>query len=169
MEEKIACGCHGTASGQPCGEASKKEKENWYLPYMDKKTKGMAVEERESPVAVFYCAGASNVGQSTMLASVRAANHLGYDKASLLCLASISAGLPNITNAAKQAKGIVVIDGCPMSCAMKTMNKAGFTLDKHLIVSKDLNISKNFDLNSETDIHRIAEALEKAIVEVYQK
>jgi len=144
-----------------------KEKENWYLPYMDKKTKGIEVEERESPVAVFYCAGASNVGQSTMVGCVKAANELGYEKASLLCLASISAGLNNITNAAKNAKGIVAVDGCPMSCAQKTLNKAGFDVDKHNIVSKDLKISKNFDLNSETDIDKITDAVEKDVIEVY--
>lgn len=147
----------------------KKPKDNWYLPYMDKKTKGIEVEEKKSPVAVFYCAGASNVGQSTMLSSVKAANEVGYDKAALLCLASISAGLANITNAAKSAKGIVAVDGCPMSCAKKTLEKAGFNLDEHIIVSKDLNISKNFDLNSGTDIDKITAAVEKDIMDVYNK
>ena len=61
---------------------SKKEKENWFLPYMDKKTKGIEVEEKTSPVAVFYCAGASNVGQSTLLSSVKAANEVGYRQGS---------------------------------------------------------------------------------------
>ena len=85
---KCGCGC-----GSPAEPVEKeKVKDNWYLPYMDKKTKGIEVEEKEPPVAVFYCAGASNVGQSTMLASVSAASKIGFDKAALLCLASISAG-----------------------------------------------------------------------------
>ncbi len=182
MSEKNICGC-GSAENEEvkengvcsCGSLKpkaveiKKPKENWYLPYMDKKTKGIEVEERKSPVAVFYCAGASNVGQSTMLASVKAANNVGYDKASLLCLASISAGLPNITNGAKNAKGIVAIDGCPMSCAKTTLKKAGFETDKHIIVSKDLEISKNFDLNASTDLDKISDALEEAVLEVYKK
>jgi uncharacterized metal-binding protein len=161
----VGCGC----SMQPDETEIKKPKENWYLPYMDKKTKGIEVEERKSPVAVFYCAGASNVGQSTMLASVKAANNVGYDKASLLCLASISAGLANITNGAKNAKGIVAIDGCPMSCAKTTLKKAGFEIDKHIIVSKDLGVSKNFDLNEGADLDKISDAVEKAVLEVYEK
>ena len=85
---KCGCGC-----GSPSEPVEKeKVKDNWYLPYMDKKTKGIEVEEKEQPVAVFYCAGASNVGQSTMLTSVSAASKIGFDKAALLCLASISAG-----------------------------------------------------------------------------
>ncbi len=70
--------------------AEKKEKENWYLPYMDKKTKGIEVEERKNPVAVFYCAGASNVGQATVVCSVRAADELGYEKAARSCSPPIS-------------------------------------------------------------------------------
>jgi len=178
-EVNNGCGC-GSAQQEkvkqssneikkPTGTVVKKQAENWYLPYMDKKTKGIEVEERKSPVAVFYCAGASNVGQSTMLGSVKAANNVGYDKASLLCLASISAGLPNITNGAKNAKGIVAIDGCPMSCAKTTLKKAGFETDKHIIVSKDLGVSKNFDLNSSTDLEKISAAVESAVLEVYEK
>lgn len=146
-----------------------KEKENWYLPYMDKKTKGMEVEEKKIPVAVFYCAGASNVGQSTMLSSVQAANEVGYDKAALLCLASISAGLANITNGAKEAKGIVAVDGCPMNCAKKTLEKAGFNLDEHLVVTKDLAVLKNFDLNSSPDLEKIKDAVVEKINRVYDK
>ena len=120
MEKNLGCGCGcGSVNEEPkkveptnnvscgCGGDKveiEKPKDNWYLPYMDKKTKGIEVEEKKSPVAVFYCAGASNVGQSTMLSSVKAANEVGYDKAALLCLASISAGLANITNGAKNAK-----------------------------------------------------------------
>ncbi|WP_434512049.1 putative zinc-binding protein [Desulfitobacterium sp. AusDCA] len=148
---------------------NEKSKENWYLPYMDKKTKGIEVEEKKSPVAVFYCAGASNVGQSTMLSSVKAANEVGYEKVALLCLASISAGLANITNGAKNAKGIVAVDGCPMSCSKKTLEKAGFQLDEHLIVSKDLSISKNFDLNSSPDLEKIKDAVVEKISKVYDK
>ncbi|MHB9099720.1 MAG: putative zinc-binding protein [Syntrophales bacterium] len=168
MKQKVSDGCIGAGSLNGV-TAGKKEKENWYLPYMDKKTKGIDVEERKSPVAVFYCAGASNVGQATVVGSVRAADELGYEKAALLCLASISAGLANITKAAREAKGVVAIDGCPMHCALKTLNKADFAVDRHLTLSKDLEIPKNFNLNSATDAAKIAKAVEREILEVYNK
>ncbi len=111
---------------------------------------------------------ASNVGQSRSFILKRQTMS-GYDKAALLCLASISAGLANITNAAKSAKGIVAVDGCPMSCSKKTLEKAGFNLDEHIIVSKDLKISKNFDLNSSTDLETIKDAVVEKIDKVYDK
>jgi len=170
MDKDLTCGENMTANGTDINnKEADKEKENWYLPYMDKKTKGIEVEERESPVALFYCAGASNVGQATMRGCTQAAVRVGYDKASLLCLASISAGLANITNAARKAKGIVAVDGCPMSCALKTLNKAGFEVDKHLIVSKDLDIPKNFKLHSQTDMEKISGAIQNDVLEIYNK
>ncbi len=168
MKQKVSEECKGARSLNGI-TAGMKEKENWYLPYMDKKTKGIEVEERKNPVAVFYCAGASNVGQATVAGSVRAADELGYEKAALLCLASISAGLANITKAAREAKGIVAIDGCPMHCALKTLNKADFAVDRHMTLSRDLEIPKNFNLNSSTDAAKIAKAVEREIIQVYNK
>ena len=165
MEKKNTCGCG--CSAQPIAPSKEQVKENWYLPYMDKKTTGIEVEEKPSPVAVFYCAGASNVGQASMLASVKAANKVGYDKAALLCLASISAGLKNIHNGAKNAKGIVSVDGCPMQCALKTLNKADFIPQKSIVITRDLEVKKNFNLNSSEDLDRIADYITDGISEVY--
>lgn len=158
---KPTCGC------TTIPEQKDKVMENWYLPYMDKKTKGIEVEDKPSPVAVFYCAGASNVGQSTMLASVKAANSVGYDRAALLCLASISAGLKNIHNGAKNARGIVSVDGCPMQCARKTLEKEGFVPQKGYVITRDFEVKKNFDLNSREDIEKVSNAVADGILEVY--
>jgi uncharacterized metal-binding protein len=122
--------------------------------------------KKEMPERFYW--RASNVGQSRSFILKRQTMS-GYDKAALLCLASISAGLANITNAAKSAKGIVAVDGCPMSCSKKTLEKAGFNLDEHIIVSKDLKISKNFDLNSSTDLETIKDAVVEKIDKVYDK
>jgi uncharacterized metal-binding protein len=143
------------------------KKENWYLPYMDQKTKGIEIEERQSPVAIFYCAGASNVGQVTMLASVDAANKAGYDKAALLCLASISAGLKNIHGAAREAKAIITVDGCPMQCARHTMEKAEFNVDKSFVVTRDFEVKKNFNLNSQQDLEKISTGIVNEVLRMH--
>ena len=139
---------------------------NWYLPYMNAITEGKEVEEKKSPVALFYCAGASNVGQSTVTGSVEAANILGYNRVALLCLASISAGLKNMMNGAKNARGIVAVDGCPMSCAKRTLEKAELKVDQHLIVSKDLNVPKNFRLSDSGAIKQVTNAVVQAVLSI---
>lgn len=170
MENKTSCGC-GCSTVQeiePVNAPAKEQlKENWYLPYMNKKTMGEAVEEKPSPVAVFYCAGASNVGQASMLASVQAANKAGYDKAALLCLASIPAGLKNIYNGAKNARGIIAVDGCPMQCSLRTLKKYELEPRKNIVITKDLGITKDFDLNKGQDLDIITQHIVQAVNEVY--
>ena len=169
MAENKGCGCGGSTIDEVKVKDIKKEpvKENWYLPYMNQKTQGVEVEEKPSPVAVFYCAGASNVGQASMLASVRAANNVGYDKAALLCLASIPAGLKNIYNGAKSARGIVAVDGCPMQCSKRTLEKYELIPQESIIVTKDLGIKKDFDLNMSQDLDTIANHIVERVNKVY--
>lgn len=40
-------------------------------------------------------------------------------------------------------------------------------MDRHLTLSKDLEISKHFDLNSQSDAAKIAKAIEQEILEIY--
>ena len=151
-------------SDTPKAEGDKET--NWYLPYMNAITEGKEVEEKKSPVALFYCAGASNVGQSTVTGCVETANILGYNRAALLCLASISAGLKNMFNGAKNARGIVAVDGCPMSCAKKTLEKAELKIDRHIIVSKDLDVPKNFRLSDSGAIKQVTNAVVQAVLSI---
>jgi len=152
------------SSDSPKAEGDKDT--NWYLPYMNAITEGKEVEEKKSPVALFYCAGASNVGQSTVTGCVETASILGYNRVALLCLASISAGLKNMMNGAQNARGIVAVDGCPMSCAKKTLEKAELKVDKHIIVSKDLNVPKNFRLSDAGAIKEVTNAVVQAVLSV---
>ena len=179
-DNKVGCSCQSgeplqlddlvkeptntNASDSPKAEGDKDT--NWYLPYMNAITEGKEVEEKKSPVALFYCAGASNVGQSTVTGCVETANILGYNHVALLCLASVSAGLKNMMNGAKNARGIVAVDGCPMSCAKKTLEKAELKVDKHIIVSKDLNVPKNFRLSDAGAIKEVTNAVIQAVLSV---
>ncbi len=55
-----------------------------------------------------------------------------------------------------------------MHCAKEALEKVGFHPDEH-IISKDLKISKNFDLNSSTDLERMKEAIVEKTKKVYDK
>ncbi|MDW2800188.1 putative zinc-binding protein [Clostridium boliviensis] len=65
--------------------------------------------------------------------------------------------------------GLLDVDGCPMSCAKKTLEKAGFNTDEHIVVTKDLTVSKNFYLNSSPDLEKIKDAVVEKINRVYDK
>jgi uncharacterized metal-binding protein len=59
----------------------------------------------------------------------------------------------------KAGKVIVAIDGCPVACAKKTLEHAGFNIDEYVQVA-DLGIEKNhnFDLDL-LDVGKVADYL----------
>ena len=48
------------------------------------------------------------------------------------CLAGIGGGVKSLVAKAESAERILVIDGCPLSCARHTLERAGFTEFEHL-------------------------------------
>jgi uncharacterized metal-binding protein len=46
----------------------------------------------------------------------------------------------------KAGKVIVAIDGCPVACAKKTLEHAGFNIDEYVQVT-EIGIEKNHDLD----------------------
>lgn len=100
---------------------------------------------------IFSCSGGCNVGQIANAAANRLATG-GTGK--MACLAAVSAGVPAPVTGAKQAKIVLVIDGCPVKCAAKTLDKAGIRPTHHILVT-DLGLRKTDDLRFEqSDVDR---------------
>jgi uncharacterized metal-binding protein len=124
---------------------------------------------KPSEIMLFACSGGgSNVGQ---IANSAALEMTKAGKAKMYCLAGLGGHIPGIIEAAGQAKKIIVIDGCPVLCAKKTVEHVGLHVDE-LIVVTDEDIEKTpgvfENMEAETDkikkliearINRIAEEL----------
>lgn len=82
------------------------------------------------PATVVYaCSGGSDAGE---LAD-RIARQLAREGAAQMsCLAGIGGGVKSLVAKARSAERILVIDGCPLSCARHTFERAGFTGFGHL-------------------------------------
>lgn len=92
-------------------------------------------------VAIFPCVGASNVGQlSNKIAVELEKKNIG----TLMCTVGIGARAPGLIKSAEASDRIIVIDGCPVNCASKTLENAGFKIDR-LIVISELGIKKTKD------------------------
>ena len=91
-----------------------------------------------APKLIFACSGAADVGQISDLA----ARKLTADGAGrMFCLAGIGGRVSCIMESTAAASAILVIDGCRMDCARKTLAEAGFTQFEHLRLS-DLGMEK---------------------------
>ncbi|MBU1044955.1 MAG: putative zinc-binding protein [Candidatus Omnitrophica bacterium] len=94
---------------------------------------------------VFPCSGGADVGAL----SDSIARKMSKDqKAKMFCLAGIGAHIPGMIESAKSAKNIISIDGCPVMCAKKTLEHAGFTPESYSL--KDFGFEKG-----KTDVSNI--------------
>ncbi|NUP90284.1 MAG: putative zinc-binding protein [Candidatus Sumerlaeia bacterium] len=92
-------------------------------------------------VMTVACSGRSNTGQLTNDAA-KLIDRTGT--ARFVCLAAIGAEDPEVTDLAKCAGRLLVLDGCEKACARKIMEKAGFREFVHLDVTQ-LGIEKRLD------------------------
>jgi uncharacterized metal-binding protein len=108
-------------------------------------------------VAIFPCVGAANVGQlSNKIAIELEKQGIG----NLMCTAGIGARAPGLMKSAEASDRIIAIDGCPVNCASKTLELAGFKVDRQIIISElGIKKSKERDLKDQ----EVIDTLEKVI------
>lgn len=110
---------------------------------------------------VYACSGCSDAGE---LAD-RTARILTQAKlAEMSCLAGIGGRVKSLMLKAERAEDILVIDGCPLNCARKTLELAGFKNFRHLELHK-LGLRKGSCPVTPERIALAAEAAAKMIEE----
>jgi uncharacterized metal-binding protein len=91
-----------------------------------------------APKLIFACSGAADVGQIADLAA-RKLSAEGAGK--MFCLAGIGGRVSGIVETTRAAAAVLAIDGCPLDCARKTLEEAGFAQFEHLRLS-DIDMPK---------------------------
>lgn len=82
---------------------------------------------------IFACSGAADVGHI----ADRAARRLAKEGAGkMFCLAGIGGRVSGILATTQAASAVLAIDGCPLDCARKTLEEAGFGRFEHLRLSE---------------------------------
>ncbi|MBN1277559.1 MAG: putative zinc-binding protein [Deltaproteobacteria bacterium] len=109
-------------------------------------------------IMILACSGASNVGQLSNRAAIELTQE-GFGK--MFCLVGIGGGLSGFVQSAKDVPRMVVIDGCEVSCAKATLEKAEIPL-KDYIVLTDLGIQKNKDFDlMHNEVQKVKEEIKK--------
>ena len=104
---------------------------------------------------IFPCSGAADVGEI----SDRAARKLTRDGVGkMFCLAGVGGHVDTFLASTRAAGKILVIDGCPVDCGKKILEREGITGITHLRIT-DLGMEKG---KSPADDERISLAAEKA-------
>lgn len=107
---------------------------------------------------IVSCSGASNTGKfADEVARILSAS----GEASMICLAKVAIGDQALIQKVKEQKTkIVVLDGCPINCAEKLLEKEGITDIIH-INTTDFNIVKGKTPFSMEKANEIVENIKK--------
>jgi uncharacterized metal-binding protein len=105
---------------------------------MDGESKQPSCACDAAPKLIFACSGAADVGHISDLAA-RKLTSQGAGK--MFCLAGVGGRVGGIMATTRAAAAILAIDGCPLDCARKTLEEAGFSTFEHLRLS-DLGMEK---------------------------
>jgi uncharacterized metal-binding protein len=111
-------------------------------------------------ITILPCSGGSNVGQIANQAAV-SLDTMGVGK--IYCLAGIAAHIGGMVESAKSAKRLVVIDGCQVACAKKTIEHAGLKVTDWICVT-DEGVSKSHTFSlEEADIEMITRKAKESL------
>jgi len=93
--------------------------------------------------ALFVCfGGMSNVGTLTGLAGLEAVKRAGPGKAAIFCLGGLPTQAPSVIEKTSKVGRIVTVDGCPLNCARKIVEQAGFHPAATITLVDDCGIVK---------------------------
>ncbi|MCC6820556.1 MAG: putative zinc-binding protein [Verrucomicrobiota bacterium] len=97
---------------------------------MNPQSPDAAPPDPAKPFTVVYaCSGGSDAGE---LADRIARQLTREGGAQMACLAGIGGQVNNLVAKAESAPCILVIDGCPLACGQRTLERAGFNRFAHL-------------------------------------
>ncbi|MCC7576658.1 MAG: zinc-binding protein [Methanomethylovorans sp.] len=123
-------------------------------------TEGVKCTCEAAIVGLYACAGGSNVGQMTNKVAVELTKK---GKGKIMCTVGIGGDVPGILKSTEGTDEIIAIDGCALMCAKRSLERAGFTVDKHVILS-ELGMKKNKELDlNENEANEIMAKVEEAL------
>ena len=82
---------------------------------------------------VYACSGCSSAAQLCNTLALRM-DHQGL--AEMSCIAGVGGGVPKLLGVARSGRPLLVLDGCPLHCALRCLAQQGITPTLHLDLSR---------------------------------
>ena len=127
---------------------------------------------------IFSCfGGLSNTGITSALACLEVFKELGLEEVAIGCLPSLPLGVKPVIGKTRVARKVITVDGCAFECSRKTVEAAGFSITKSIVLARDIGMKKvafHRDIGksqgvmaymSEQEVKSAKELIEKTIFE----
>jgi uncharacterized metal-binding protein len=93
-------------------------------------------------IIIYACFGGfSNTGIATAIASMEAIKQEGLEKVCIGCLAAVPNNVESVKEKNDASLRIITVDGCPMECARKILEKAGYKVES-IVLTRDTGMKK---------------------------
>ena len=113
-------------------------------------------------IIIFSCAGSSNVGQIANQAAIKLTQE-GIGR--YFCLAGIGGHVSGMIESTKAGKMLIAIDGCPVACAKKTLEHAGFQIQEYVQTTDLLDIEKDHQFNVDVaDVGKVSDHIASLVL-----
>jgi uncharacterized metal-binding protein len=109
---------------------------------------------------IFPCSGAADVGE---ISDRAARNMTAHGHGKMFCLAGIGGNISGMIASARGADRVLVIDGCGVDCAKKTMEERGIDDYIHFRVT-DLGMEKSKSPATQERIESVAQKGEELLL-----
>lgn len=117
--------------------------------------------------ALFVCfGGMSNVGIMSGLATLEAVQQLPAGQAGIFCLGGLPTGAPTVLAKTRAVDHIITVDGCPLNCAKKIVEQAGFSPYNTVTLTEDCGITKGpADRRNDQDLQTAIQKIKQVVLE----
>ncbi|OPX90778.1 MAG: DGC domain protein [Pelotomaculum sp. PtaB.Bin104] len=103
-------------------------------------------------LGILPCQGACNVGVMTGKVALKFVDN---ERVNMVCALGLPLGLENVLKMAKTNNSFIALNGCPLKCSSKTLDKIGLTDYEELVLTSDFEIVKNKNYADETKIELV--------------
>ncbi|AIS53062.1 hypothetical protein TKV_c19150 [Thermoanaerobacter kivui] len=90
-------------------------------------------------LGILPCQGACNVGNMTSKVALK---YVDNEKINMVCALGLPLGIEKIIDMAKQNDKFIALNGCPMKCSSKALDKVGITGYEEIVLTSDFGIEK---------------------------
>lgn len=112
-----------------------------------------------APKLIFSCSGSADTGE----VADKAARKLTKDGiGKMFCLAGIGGRVSGIMKSTESALDILVIDGCQLNCAKKSLEEAEFNNFKHLLLS-EIGMDKGKTEANEANVNKVVQKAQELL------
>lgn len=80
---------------------------------------------------VYACSGCSSAAQTANYIALKLDRE---GEAEMSCIAGVGGDVPHLVGIARSGRPILVLDGCPLACALNCLKQRGVVPDAHLLL-----------------------------------